>query len=136
MKKVLVVEDDLSIRWLLRTLLGTKYNVVVMSNGKDALSWLSEHSIPDLIISDIKMPVMNGFELLENLAMSSLYKNIPVIMLTGFADPETIQRCLDLGVCACFAKPFEPNELLDKIAQPINSKRVLINKISGYRIND
>src|SRR5690348_5298424 len=82
MKKILVVENDPSMKWLLRNLLRSRYEVVTKSNGMDAFSWLSVHNIPDLIISEIKMPVMDGFEFLENLSISGLYKNIPVLMLT------------------------------------------------------
>ncbi len=58
---------------------------------------------------------MDGFELLENLAISGLYKNIPVIMLTGFDEPATLKRCQDLGAYSCLVKPFKTNDLLIKI---------------------
>jgi two-component system chemotaxis response regulator CheY len=125
MKKVLVVEDDPSMRWLLKTLLRSKYNVVTKSNGMEAFSWLSAQNIPDLIICDIRMPVMDGHEFLENLAISGLYKNCPIIMLTGFNDPKTRKRCLDQGAYDCLVKPFKPSEFLDKIAHPFVSKMFL-----------
>jgi len=125
MKKILVVEDDPSMRWLLKSLLRSKYAVTTKSNGIEAFSWLSVQNIPDLIISDIKMPFMDGFELLENLAISGLYKNIPVIMLTGYDDSSTFKRCHDLGAYCCLAKPFRPSELLGKVAFPFVSKMFL-----------
>jgi two-component system chemotaxis response regulator CheY len=125
MKKVLVVEDDPSMRWLLKKLLRNKYKVVTRNNGMEAFSWLSVQNIPDLIICDIRMPIMDGLEFLENLAISGLYKNIPVIMLTGFNAPETRKRCLDLGAYDFLVKPFKPSELLDKIAHPFVSKMFL-----------
>jgi len=125
MKSVLIVDDDPSMRWLLRNLLLTKYEVVMKNNGMEAFSWLSVQNIPDLIISDIRMPVMDGFELLENLAISGLFKNIPIIMLTGFDEPFTRKRCLDLGACDYLVKPFKPGELLDRIAFPFVSKMFL-----------
>lgn len=125
MKKILVVEDDPSMRWLVRNLLANKYEVVTKNNGMDALSWLSVHNIPDLIISDVKMPVMDGFELLENLSISGLYKNIPIIMLTGFDQSETFKRCMDLGAYSYLVKPFKPSELLDEVAFPFVSKMFL-----------
>src|SRR6267154_716753 len=106
MKTILVVEDDLSMRWLLKYILRDKYEIIIKSNGLEAFSWLSVQNVPDLIISDIKMPVMDGFELLENLAISGLFKNIPIIMLTGFDEPFTRKRCLDLGACDYLVKPF------------------------------
>jgi len=125
MKKILVVEDDPSMRWLLRNLLRGNYAVTVKGNGIEAFSWLSVQNLPDLIISDIKMPLMDGFELLENLAISGLYKNIPVIMLTGYDDSSTLKRCYDLGAYCCLVKPFEPSELLGKVAFPFVSKMFL-----------
>lgn len=125
MKKILVVEDDPSMRWLLRNLLRNKYAVITRSNGIEAFSWLSVKNIPDLIISDIKMPLMDGFELLENLAISGLYKNIPVIILTGHDDSSTRKHCDDLGAYCCLAKPFRPEELLEKVAFPFVSQMFL-----------
>jgi len=125
MKQILVVEDDPSMRWLLRNLLRNKYDVVIKNNGLEAFSWLSVQNIPDLIISDLKMPVMDGFEFLESLSISGLYKNIPVIILTGYDEPETRKRCLDLGAYSYLVKPFKPSELLAKIAFPFVSKMFL-----------
>ncbi|GHN02610.1 hypothetical protein WSM22_40990 [Cytophagales bacterium WSM2-2] len=118
MRKVLVVEDDPSMRWLLKNLLRNKYEVVAKNNGMEAFSWLSVRNIPDVIISDIRMPVMDGVELLENLSISGLYKNIPVIVLTGFDETATLRRCMDLGAYAFLVKPFKPQDLLEKIERP------------------
>ena len=125
MKKILVVEDDPSMRWLLKNLLRNKYEVVTKNNGLEAFSWLSVQNTPDLIISDIKMPIMDGFELLENLSISGLYKNIPIIMLTGFDQLETSKRCMNHGACSYIVKPFKPRELLEKIDFPFVSKMFL-----------
>ena len=125
MKTILVVEDDLSMRWLLKYILRDKYEIIIKSNGLEAFSWLSVQNVPDLIISDIKMPVMDGFEFLENLTTSGLYRNIPVIMLTGFDEAATVKRCLDLGAYAYLVKPFSPNALLDKIGSVFASKMFL-----------
>ena len=125
MKKILVVEDDPSMRWLLKNLLRTRYEVVTKNNGVEAFSWLSVQNIPDLIISDIRMPLMDGFEFIENLSISGLYKNIPVIVLTGYGDAATFRRCTDLGVYSFLTKPFKPAELMAKIAFPFVSKMFL-----------
>ena len=125
MKKILAVEDDPSMRWLLKNLLRTRYEVVTKNNGLDAFSWLSVQNIPDLIISDIKMPVMDGFEFLENLSISGLYKNIPVLILTGVADSSTLKRCQELGAYSYLIKPFKPSELLGKVAFPFVSEMFL-----------
>jgi two-component system chemotaxis response regulator CheY len=125
MKMVLVVEDDLSMAWLLENILNDKYEVVIKSNGLEALSWLSGQHPPDLIICDVKMPVIDGLELLEHLSDSALFKNIPVIMLSGFDDPATRKRCLDMGAFTYLAKPFRPQNLLDEVDHPFVSKMFL-----------
>jgi two-component system chemotaxis response regulator CheY len=115
MKKVLVIEDDIPLCWLLEKILQSKYEVIIMSNGMEAWSWLSDGNIPDLIISDIKMPSLDGIELLENISNSGLFKNIPVIILSGFEDAGKRKQCLDLGAFTYLVKPFEPQSLVAEV---------------------
>ena len=112
MKKVLVIEDDVPLCWLLEKILQKKYQVVIMNDGMEAWSWLTDGNAPDLIISDIKMPSLDGIELLENLSNSGLFKNIPVIILSGYEDAAKRKQCLDLGAFTYLVKPFEPQSLL------------------------
>ena len=123
MKKVLVIEDDSPLCWLLEKILHNKYEVIIMNNGMEALSWLSDRNIPDLIISDIKMPSLDGIELLENLNSSGLFKNIPVIILSGYEDSAKRKQCLDLGAFNYLVKPFEPQSLLDEVECALDSKK-------------
>jgi two-component system chemotaxis response regulator CheY len=67
MKKVLIIEDDEPLCWLLERILKGKYESIILQNGLDALSWLSSNTLPDLIISDLHMPSLDGIELLENI---------------------------------------------------------------------
>ena len=129
MKKVLVVEDDSPLCWLLETIMRNTYEVTVVNNGLDAWSLLSERSIPDVIISDLAMPGLDGIELLENLSESGLFRNIPVIILSGDEDPAKRKRCLDLGAFSYVIKPFEPRLLLEEVSSAIMSSKVnLIEK--------
>ena len=129
MKKVLVVEDDSPLCWLLETIMRNTYEVTVVNNGMDAWSLLSERSIPDVIISDLAMPGLDGIELLENLSESGLFRNIPVIILSGDEDPAKRKRCLDLGAFSYVIKPFEPRLLLEEVSSAIQSTKVnLIEK--------
>ena len=123
MKKVLVVEDDSPLCWLLETIMRNKYEVTVVNNGLDAWSLLSERNIPDVIISDLAMPGLDGIELLENLSESGLFKNIPVIILSGDEEPAKRKRCLDLGAFSFVIKPFEPRLLLDEVSNAIASRK-------------
>lgn len=122
MKKILLVEDDAPLCWLLGKILRTQYDVTVIEDGMEAWSWLSEKNIPDLIISDVNIPSLDGIELLENIRVSGLLNDIPVIMLSGLQDRAQRQRCLDLGVFSFIAKPFEPQSLLSEIQRGLLHK--------------
>ena len=117
MKKVLVIEDDAPLCWLLERILRGKYEVIVMNNGLEAWSWLSDGNSCDLIVSDVKMPSLDGIELLENLSNSGLFKNIPVIMLSGLEDSK--KECLELGAFTYLVKPFEPRMFLGEVERAI-----------------
>ena len=129
MKKVLVIEDDAPLCWLLGKILNRKYEVIVMNNGMEAWSWLSDGNIPDLIISDIKMPSLDGIELLENISNSGLFKNIPVIILSGYEDANKRKQCLDLGAFIYLVKPFEPQSLVAEVDRALTyqGQNVFVN---------
>ena len=127
MNKVLVIEDDAPLCWLLERILRGKYEVIIMNNGLEAWSWLLDGNNCDLIISDVKMPSLDGIELLENLSNSGLFRNIPVIMLSGFEDSQ--KQCLELGAFAYLVKPFEPQKFLSEVNRAIahSNENVLIS---------
>ena len=127
MNKVLVIEDDAPLCWLLERILRGKYEVIIMNNGLEAWSWLSDGNRVDLIISDVKMPSLDGIELLENLSNSGLFRNIPVIMLSGFEDSK--DQCIGLGAFAYLVKPFEPQKFLAEVNRAIahHNQNVLIS---------
>ncbi len=127
MKKVLVIEDDAPLCWLLERILRGKYEVIVMNNGLEAWSWLSDGNNCDLIISDVQMPSLDGIELLENLRSSGLFKSIPVIMLSGFEDSR--KECLELGAFAYLVKPFEPRKFMSEVdrALALQVENVLVS---------
>jgi two-component system, chemotaxis family, chemotaxis protein CheY len=129
MKKVLVIEDDEPLCWLLEKILQGKYEVIVMSNGMEAWSWLAEKNVPDLIITDINMPSLDGIELLENVRISGLLGDIPVIMLSGFIESAKRKQCLDLGAFSYLVKPFEPQLLLSEVQRALvfKNENVFVN---------
>ncbi len=111
-KKILVVDDERTIRMLLENYLGQTYEVATKSDGLDALNWLNAGNIPDLIIADINMPNMDGFEFVENIRASGYFKDIPVIMLSASESSTEKVRFLRLGANDYMVKPFNPEELL------------------------
>jgi two-component system, chemotaxis family, chemotaxis protein CheY len=84
-------------------------------NGEDALQKLKEHQI-DLIISDVNMPVMNGFTFLRNVKANQTWKNIPVIFITSLANDERKENLMALGAHAVLKKPLSPKELAQSLA--------------------
>lgn len=115
LKRILIIEDDTPLCWLLERILKDKYQVFFLQNGLDALSWLSGSPLPDLIISDLHMPSLDGIELLENIQTSGILRNIPVIILSGSEDPEKRKKCMTLGASSYIIKPFEPQSLIEEI---------------------
>jgi two-component system, chemotaxis family, chemotaxis protein CheY len=115
LKKILIIEDDEPLCWLLEKILTGKYEPIIMKNGLEGLSWLSDGNMPNLIISDINMPTLDGIELLENIRSSGILRDIPVIMLSASDEPEKRKRCLALGASNYLIKPFEPQLLIEEI---------------------
>ncbi len=132
---ILVVEDNPDLQAYIRLILSEKYNVVTAENGQAALSMMNENSldekfiiphsslltphssslIPDLILSDLMMPVMDGYQLLEKLKSDDATRHIPVIMLTARAEVLDKLKALRIGVDDYLLKPFDEEELLARI---------------------
>ncbi|MBW1783435.1 MAG: response regulator, partial [Deltaproteobacteria bacterium] len=112
---ILIVEDSMTQAIELQSLLEESgYRVSVATNGVDGLSYLNEHA-PDLIISDIVMPEMNGYELCRKIKEDDDLKGIPVLLLTQLAEPEDIIKGLDSGADNFVTKPYNPKLLLSQI---------------------
>ncbi len=127
-KKLLVVEDNLQLRDYLLLLLGEYYQVFSANNGKAALDWLDEQSVnnnyPDLILSDVMMPVMDGFQFLETIKQKQQYCSIPVVMLTAKAATPDKLKALRIGVDDYMIKPFLEEELLIRIENLLSNAQV------------
>lgn len=109
-KKILVVDDEISICMLLQNFLSENYDVNTMNSALEALDWL-EGNLPDLIISDIQMYNMDGYEFLTKLRQRGFTKHTPIIMLSGRAESKERIKCYRLGAQDYLTKPFNPEEL-------------------------
>lgn len=109
-KKILVVDDEISICLLLENFLSKDYDVVAIHDGSDALDWL-EGNLPDLIISDIEMSVMNGYAFLTKVRERGFTKHTPFIMLSAKSESKERIKCYKLGAQDYLTKPFNPEEL-------------------------
>jgi chemosensory pili system protein ChpA (sensor histidine kinase/response regulator) len=113
---VLVVDDSLTVRKITsRTLSREGYNVIVAKDGIEALEKMQSRA-PDVIVTDIEMPRMDGFDLTRNVRADSRLKDLPVIMITSRTADKHRQHAAELGVTVFLGKPYEERELLDNIA--------------------
>ena len=119
-QRLLVVEDNPSLQNYLKLILEEEYQIITANNGQEALEILKEKTI-DLIVSDIMMPIMDGYELLNHLKENNQYRQIPVIMLTAKADKEDKLNALRIGVDDYLLKPFDEDELLARIGNLIQN---------------
>lgn len=109
-KKILVVDDELTMTTMLEFFLSSKYDVKAVNSAKDAEDWL-ENNLPDLIISDIQMDEMDGFTLLKNIRLRGFTKHTPIIMLSGKSESKERIKSYQLGAQDYLTKPFNPEEL-------------------------
>ncbi len=117
-KKVLIVDDFPAMRHSIQVLMSAKgYDATEANNGLEALSVLEKESF-DLIITDLVMPEMDGFDLCEKVKSNKNYKNIPVIILSTQKDVRFIMKALKLGADDYLVKPIE-SELLDKVIERV-----------------
>ena len=114
-KKILVIDDELSIRILIENFLKKEYDVVTKNDGLDAITWMEEGNLPDLIVADIQMPNLDGYEFIKNVRASGFFKDIPMIMLSGIESSSEKVKCLKLGANDYIVKPFNPEELSIRI---------------------
>ncbi len=115
MSKILLIENEEFLRKLYSEFLSmSKYEVDTAENGKDGFNRLDSF-MPDLIILDIKMPVMDGPEFLKNIKKNMKLRDIPIIILTGVSEYVYIKECLELGANDYVEKTTHPVDLLNKV---------------------
>jgi two-component system cell cycle response regulator DivK len=116
-KLILVVEDQEDNRLILRDLLTyAGYDLIEAETGKDALSVAAEQQ-PDLILMDVQLPEMDGYEATRRLKADPVLRSIPLIIVTSYALSGDAEKAWAAGCDAYFAKPYIPQELLAKIRE-------------------
>ena len=124
---ILVAEDSVATRRMLERLLTTVgYQVIVCRDGQEALDKLAQHQgIIDLIISDVEMPKVNGFELLQKVRANTVRRNTPVVMATSRTGDRHRQQAIKLGATDYLGKPIQPQELIDVVAKLVKARSEL-----------
>ena len=121
---VLVVEDNADLRAYIQLVLKDHYQIALAENGQTALDHIAANGHPDLILSDLMMPVMDGYQFLEKLKDDPSTQQIPAIMLTARAEKDDRLKALRIGVDDYMTKPFDEEELLVRIGNLLSNQSV------------
>jgi DNA-binding response OmpR family regulator len=109
--KILIIEDDNYMQLILKKFLGKSYELEICPSALEALSFLQNGNIPDLIISDLNTPNLSGLEFITQMQSSDFFKSIPVMIVSGEDSSEIRVKCLNTGADDFIVKPFNPAEL-------------------------
>ena len=118
-KRVLVVDDDSMNLVMTRMIMEKSYDVLLTESGAQALDLLKREEI-ELVLLDIEMPNMSGIETFERLRASSI--DVPVVFLTASGEREDVLDAIKLGAKNYLKKPFNPQELLKRVAKELEGK--------------
>ena len=130
--KVLLVDDDDSMLDYLSNSLKNSYKTITARNGKEGLK-LAVSQIPDIIITDVVMPEMDGIQFVKALKGNSLVSHIPVIMLSGKNKLQDRMMGIDTGADSYLPKPFYMSELKSLMSNLINNRLIVKGKFSGQQ---
>ena len=113
--KILIIEDDNYMQLIMKRFLGKSYEIEICPSALEALTFLQNGNIPDLVISDLNTPNLSGLDFVEQINSSDFFKSIPVIIVSGEDSSEVRIRCLNRGADDFIVKPFNPAELEARI---------------------
>lgn len=126
---ILIVEDNIEVIQYLQSILGDYYNIEYALNGKEGFDKATE-ILPDMIISDVMMPEMDGFELCKKIRSNEKLAHLPIILLTAKDTPADILFGVKKGADAHITKPFDTEILMEKVKQLLLSRTELARKYS------
>ena len=126
---ILIVEDNAEVIQYLQDLLSRYYNVMSAMNGKEGFDMAVEFT-PDLVISDVMMPEMDGFELCQKIRKNEKISHLPIILLTAKDTPQDLLFGVKKGADDYITKPFDPEILMEKVKQLLLSRAELSKKFS------
>ena len=132
---ILIVEDNPDLRNYISGNLEKSYRLMVAENGKEGLNSAIEN-IPDLVISDVMMPEMDGIEMCHKLKTDDLTNHIPIILLTARADRGSKLEGLETGADDYIIKPFDAEELKVRVRNLIRQRKILKDKFRKEFVSD
>jgi len=122
MAKILIADDEQDIRELLTwTLRFAGHEVVVASNGEEAFQ-VAQQEQPELALLDVRMPRMNGYEACRRIKADPALKHMPVLFVSAWGQESEVKLGLEAGAAGYVIKPFEPNQLILKVAELVAKK--------------
>jgi len=121
---ILIVDDETQIRNFVVSLFKNEYKVISATNGKEGLT-IAQNSIPDLIISDVMMPVMNGIDMTKQLRNDDKTRHIPVFLLTAKVGEQNELKGIDCGASDYIEKPFNHKILKAKVSNALEQRKML-----------
>ncbi|MCR4843098.1 MAG: response regulator [Eubacterium sp.] len=117
--RILVVDDMVTGLMALKTALNDKFKIIMAKSGMQALAYITKEGLPDLIILDIDMPGMNGFETLEEI-QNRFDSDVPVIFLTALNNKDMVKRCKDMGASDYILKPVNPIYVRERVKSALD----------------
>ncbi|MGM9736659.1 MAG: response regulator [Candidatus Cryptobacteroides sp.] len=124
-KRILIVDDDENLRHFVTDLLSDKYVMLEAGDGLEGLECIQKN-LPDLVISDVSMPQMDGFQLLKRVRQDKALEHIPIVLLTSSNSDDSKRMGLDHGADAFISKPFSPDILLSLISNKLGRDEAIL----------
>ena len=119
MKYILIADDEEQNRDILKEILIDDYEINCVDDGLECIKSI-ESRIPDLLLLDVSMPKMNGYEVCNQLRLNSETKSLPIVLLSGHASQKDINKGFEVGVNKYITKPFSPVELFEVVTSLLN----------------
>jgi DNA-binding response OmpR family regulator len=120
----LLIEDNADVAYLLQHMLQRDgYAVQTIGNGRDAQKYLVESKATDVVILDLMLPYVDGYELLAQIRESTIWHKVPVVVLSGKVSERDIVRAIELGADDYVTKPYKPLELSARIRRSMNNAK-------------
>jgi DNA-binding response OmpR family regulator len=123
MAKIVIADDERDLRDLVAfTLRFAGHEVITTANGEEAYQ-ITLRELPDLVLLDVRMPRMTGYEACEQIKAQPNTRNIPVVFLSAKGQESEIQEGMEVGAAEYILKPFSPDQLTERVAKILNGKK-------------
>jgi len=120
-KKIFLVDDDEIYLSMLENILKDKYEVITAKSGKEALGYLIKGVVPNLILLDILMPDLDGWETFNRLRAISFLQDVPIVFLTSVVETAEVEHAQEIGAADYITKPYDRDDLLNRIEKILNT---------------